>query len=65
MAKEDYYKTLGVSRNASDAEIKSAYRKQAMKHHPDRNPGNNDAEEKFKEANEAYETLSDKNKRQM
>ena len=59
MAKRDYYEVLGVNRDASDDEIKKAYRKLAMKHHPDRNPDNPKAEEKFKEAKEAYEILSD------
>src|SRR3989337_68370 len=61
---EDYYQILGVDRNASGEEIKKAYRKLAMKHHPDRNPGNKQAEERFKEINEAYAVLSDKGKRQ-
>ena len=51
---QDYYVTLGVSKNASDNEIKSAYRKVAMKYHPDKNPGDSASEEKFKEAAEAY-----------
>lgn len=55
MAKRDYYEILGVPRTASLEEIKSAYRKLAMKYHPDRNPGDKEAEEKFKEAAEAYE----------
>ena len=65
MAKKDYYDTLGVPKNASDEDIKKAYRKQAMKHHPDRNQGDSAkaAEEKFKEAKEAYEMLSDEQKR--
>jgi molecular chaperone DnaJ len=61
--KRDYYEVLGVSRDASDQEIKSAYRKLALQHHPDRNPGNQEAEEKFKEAAEAYSILSDAQKR--
>ena len=60
---KDYYKTLGVDRNASEKEIKSAYRKLARKYHPDVNPGDKSAEEKFKEVSEAYEVLSDKDKR--
>lgn len=63
MEYKDYYKTLGVSRSASADEIRSAYRKLAMKYHPDRNPGDKQAEEKFKEANEAYQVLSDSQKR--
>ncbi|MDG4596730.1 MAG: molecular chaperone DnaJ [Candidatus Contendobacter sp.] len=63
MAKRDYYEILNVARNASEAEIKQAYRRLAMKHHPDRNPGDQVAEEKFKEAKEAYEALSDARKR--
>src|ERR1700744_4597374 len=63
MAKRDYYETLGIARTAGDAEIKTAYRKLAMKHHPDRNPGDKDCEHKFKEVNEAYEILKDGDKR--
>ena len=63
MEYKDYYKTLGVSRNATDDEIKQAYRKLAMKYHPDRNPGNKEAEDKFKDINEANEVLSDAKKR--
>ncbi|MCS7299224.1 MAG: molecular chaperone DnaJ [Spirochaetia bacterium] len=61
----DYYEILGVPRNATKEEIKSAYRKLALKYHPDRNPGNKEAEEKFKEINEAYEVLSDDEKRKI
>ncbi len=63
MEYKDYYKTLGVIRNASDEEIKQAYRKLAMKYHPDRNPGDKAAEDKFKDINEANEVLSDSKKR--
>ena len=63
VSKADYYDVLGVSRDASDQELKSAYRKQAMKYHPDRNPGDHAAEEKFKQASEAYQVLSDADKR--
>ena len=63
MSKRDYYEVLGVNRDASEAEIKKAYRKLAMKYHPDRNPDNPKAEEHFKEAKEAYEILSDGQKR--
>src|SRR5258706_9460693 len=64
MAKRDFYEVLGVGRNATEAEIKKAYRQMALKYHPDKNPGNKEAEEKFKEAASAYEVLSDKEKRQ-
>jgi molecular chaperone DnaJ len=64
-AKRDYYEVLGVSRNADDAEIKSNYRKFALKFHPDRNPGDKRAEESFKEAAEAYEVLRDPQKRNI
>ncbi len=63
MAKRDYYEVLGVNRDASDEELKKAYRRLAMKHHPDRNPDSNTAEDKFKEAKEAYEVLADPDKR--
>ena len=63
MAKRDYYEVLGVSKNASDDEIKKAYRKLAVKYHPDKNPGDKEAEAKFKEINEAHAVLSDKQKR--
>jgi len=65
MASRDYYETLGVNKNASDEEIKKAYRKLAMKYHPDRNPNKKEAEERFKEINEAYAVLSDKEKRKQ
>ena len=63
MAKRDYYEVLGVERSADDSALKKAYRRLAMKYHPDRNEGNDEAEEKFKEAKEAYEILSDSQKR--
>jgi molecular chaperone DnaJ len=63
VSKRDYYDVLGVARTATDPEIKSAYRKLALQHHPDRNPDNNAAEEKFKEAAEAYAVLADREKR--
>src|SRR5580692_7792973 len=63
MAKQDYYKLLDVPRNASEADIKKAYRRLAMKFHPDRNPDDPDAEPRFKECKEAYEVLCDSHKR--
>src|SRR5438128_5878606 len=63
MSKRDYYEILGVARNATEGEIKKAYRRLAMKYHPDRNPSDHDAEDKFKEAKEACEVLSDAHKR--
>src|SRR3954470_13341063 len=63
MSKRDYYEVLGVSRTATEAEMKSAFRKLAMQYHPDKNPGDHEAEVKFKEINEAYQTLSDAQKR--
>ena len=63
MAKRDYYETLGVSRTAKDAEIKAAFRKLAMQHHPDRNPGDAECEHRFKELNEAYDVIKDGDKR--
>lgn len=65
MAKRDYYEVLGLTKTATDDEIKKAYRKIAIKYHPDRNPGNKEAEEKFKEAAEAYDVLHDPQKRQQ
>jgi hypothetical protein len=62
MAKRDYYEVLGVDKSASEDDIKKAYRKLAIKYHPDRNPGNKEAEEKFKEAAEAYDVLHDAQK---
>ena len=63
--KEDYYKILGVSKSASASEIKKAYRKKALQYHPDKNPGDANAEQQFKNAAEAYEILSDQQKRQQ
>ena len=65
MSKRDYYEVLGVARNAGDDELKKAYRRSAMKHHPDRNPGDKNAEAAFKDCKEAYEVLSDGGKRRM
>jgi len=64
MAKRDFYDVLGVGKNVSSDELKSAYRKLAVKYHPDKNPGDKTAEDKFKEASEAYGILSDKEKKQ-
>ena len=63
MDKKDYYEVLGLKKGATDAEIKKAYRQMAKKYHPDLNPDDPEAEAKFKEVNEAYEVLSDKDKR--
>src|SRR5438045_2402845 len=65
MAKRDYYEVLGIVKTSSEVEIKTAYRKAAMQWHPDRNQGNKEAEEKFKEASEAYEVLSTADKRRI
>ena len=64
MSKRDYYEVLGVGRSATDTEIKSAYRRLAVRFHPDKNPGDASAEEKFKEAAEAYSVLADTDQRQ-
>ena len=64
MAKRDYYDVLGVGKDASPEQLKSAYRKLAVKYHPDKNPNDKTAEEKFKEASEAYGVLSDKSKKE-
>ena len=64
MAKRDYYDVLGVNKSATPQELKSAYRKLAVKYHPDKNPGDKAAEDKFKEASEAYGVLSDKSKKE-
>jgi len=63
MAKRDYYEVLGVSRSATEEDIKKSYRKLALQYHPDRNPNNPEAEDKFKEASEAYEVLHDTEKK--
>ncbi len=63
MSKRDYYEVLGVSRTVTDIELKAAYRKLAMQHHPDRNPGDAACEHKFKELNEAYDVLKDQDQR--
>src|SRR6186997_3603920 len=63
MSKRCYYEVLGVARGASDADLKAGFRKLAMQHHPDRNPGDNECEHRFKECNEAYEVLRDADKR--
>src|SRR3974390_446584 len=65
MAKRDYYQVLGVPKSAAEEELKKAYRRLAMKFHPDRNPGDREAEEHFKEAKEAYEVLCEKDKRAL
>ena len=64
MAKRDYYDVLGVQKNSSPEQIKAAYRKLAVKHHPDKNQGNKTSEDKFKEASEAYHVLSDQERKQ-
>src|SRR3982750_4676296 len=63
MSKRDYYEVLGVSRTCTEVELKGAFRKLAMQHHPDRNPGDKDCEHRFKELNEAYDVLKDGDKR--
>src|SRR5579862_981745 len=65
MIMTDYYEVLGVAKGASQDDIKKAYRKKALQYHPDRNPGDKEAEKKFKEISEAYDVLSDDNKRAM
>ena len=65
MAKRDFYDVLGIGRNADEKEIKRAYRKLAKKYHPDTNPGDNEAEQKFKEVTEAYNVLSDAEKKKL
>ena len=65
MAKQDFYDVLGISKSASQAEIKKGYRKMAIKYHPDKNPDDKSAEENFKKAAEAYEILSDENKKHV